>query len=94
VSAVGAGASAGPAAGAGAGAAAGSLEEQLAAARAENARLEARLASTTAWWSTAITKIEPGVIELRGYPVQQLIGNVDFISTVWLMTRGELPSPQ
>lgn len=71
-----------------------SLEEQLAAAQAENARLEARLASTTAWWSTAITKIEPGVIELRGYPVQQLIGNVDFISTVWLMTRGELPSPE
>ena len=71
-----------------------SLEEQLAAARAENARLEARLASTTAWWSTAITKIEPGVIELRGYPVQQLIGTVDFISTVWLMTRGELPSRQ
>ena len=70
-----------------------SLEEQLAAARADNVRLETRLASTTAWWSTAITNIEPGVIELRGYPVQQLIGNVDFISTVWLMTRGELPSP-
>ena len=70
----------------------GSLEEELAAARAENARLEARLASSTAWWSTGITKIEPGVIELRGYPVQQLIGTVDFISTVWLMTRGELPS--
>ncbi|MBF4577996.1 citryl-CoA lyase [Frigoribacterium sp. VKM Ac-2530] len=66
----------------------------MAAAQAENARLEARLASTTAWWSTAITRIEPGVIELRGYPVQQLIGNVDFISTVWLMTRGELPSPE
>ncbi|MBD8584165.1 citryl-CoA lyase [Frigoribacterium sp. CFBP 8766] len=66
----------------------------MAAAQAENARLEARLASTTAWWSTAITKIEPGVIELRGYPVQQLIGNVDFISTVWLMTRGELPSAE
>jgi len=93
-SGAGAGAGDGAGAGAGAGAAAGSLEEQLAAARAENARLEARLASTTAWWSTAITKIAPGVIELRGYPVQQLIGNVDFISTVWLMTRGELPSPQ
>jgi citrate synthase len=87
------GAGSGSRSGAGAGAGAGSLEEQLAAAQAENARLEARLASTTAWWSTAITKIEPGVIELRGYPVQQLIGNVDFISTVWLMTRGELPSP-
>jgi citrate synthase len=78
----------------GAGSGSSSLAEQLATAQAENARLEARLASTTAWWSTAITKIEPGVIELRGYPVQQLIGNVDFISTVWLMTRGELPSPE
>jgi citrate synthase len=69
------------------------LEARLAAAQEENARLEARIASTTAWWSTGITKIEPGVIELRGYPVQQLIGKVDFISTVWLMTRGELPDP-
>jgi citrate synthase len=86
-------AGAGPGAGPGAGSGAGSLEAQLAAAQAENARLEARLASTTAWWSTAITKIEPGVIELRGYPVQELIGRVDFISTVWLMTRGELPDP-
>jgi citrate synthase len=69
------------------------LEARLVAAQEENARLEARIASTTAWWSTGITKIEPGVIELRGYPVQQLIGKVDFISTVWLMTRGELPDP-
>ncbi|WP_423918971.1 citryl-CoA lyase [Frigoribacterium sp. 2-23] len=53
-----------------------------------------RLASTTAWWASGITKIEPGVIELRGYPVQQLIGQVDFISTVWLITRGELPEPR
>lgn len=69
------------------------LERRLAEAHAETARLEARLASTTAWWSTGLTRIAPGVIELRGYPVQQLIGEVDFISTVWLMTRGELPEP-
>ncbi|ROS54120.1 citryl-CoA lyase [Frigoribacterium sp. PhB24] len=69
------------------------LETRLAAAQAETARLEARIASTTAWWSTAITKIEPGVIELRGYPVQQLIGNLGFVETVWLMTRGERPEP-
>lgn len=49
---------------------------------------------TTAWWSTAITKIEPGVIELRGYPIQELIGQLDFVSTIWLMVRGELPDPR
>jgi citrate synthase len=69
------------------------LEARLAAAQAETARLEARIASTTAWWATGITKIEPGVIELRGYPVQQLIGNLGFVETVWLMTRGERPEP-
>ena len=69
------------------------LEARLAAEQAETARLEARIASTTAWWSTGITKIEPGVIELRGYPVQQLIGNLGFVETVWLITRGERPEP-
>ena len=26
------------------------------------------------WWGTAVSRIEPGVIELRGRPVQELIG--------------------
>jgi citrate synthase len=33
----------------------------------------------------------PGVVELRGIPVQELIGSVDFVSMIWLMVRGELP---
>lgn len=52
---------------------------------------ETTVADTTAWWATAITRIAPGEIDLRGYPIQQLIGRLDFISTVWLMVRGELP---
>ncbi|GAB3477192.1 citryl-CoA lyase [Nocardiopsis coralliicola] len=47
-----------------------------------------------AWWSTAITRIAPGEIELRGYPVQDLIGGTDFISVIWLLLRGELPDPE
>jgi citrate synthase len=44
------------------------------------------------WWSTAITDIQPGVIRLRGYAVEDLIGAVSYPQMVWLMTRGELPS--
>ena len=36
--------------------------------------------------------MNPGVIRLRGYPIQDLIGNVGFPQVVWLMLRGELPS--
>lgn len=46
-----------------------------------------------AWWTTAIVDIQPGEIRLRGYPVQDLIGQVSFAQTIWLMVRGELPSP-
>ena len=44
------------------------------------------------WWQTEIIDVRPGEIALRGYPVQELIGNVGFVDTIWLMLRGELPS--
>ncbi|APU13195.1 MULTISPECIES: citryl-CoA lyase [Actinoalloteichus] len=50
------------------------------------------IADTTAWWSTAVTRIAPGEIELRGYPIEQLIGRLDFVSTIWLLTKGALPT--
>lgn len=46
---------------------------------------------TTAWWSTDLVRVEPGKIELSGYPVEQLIGDASFVDTIWLMLRGELP---
>lgn len=46
------------------------------------------------WWTTSIIDIEPGRIAMRGYPIEQLIGRVGFAEMVWLMLRGELPSPQ
>jgi citrate synthase len=46
------------------------------------------------WWATAVSHMEPGVIELRGHPVQDLIGTTSLTSMIWLMLRGELPSPR
>jgi len=46
-----------------------------------------------AWWATAVSHMEPGVIELRGRPVQDLIGTTGLASMIWLMLRGEVPTP-
>jgi citrate synthase len=45
-----------------------------------------------AWWSTDIIEMRPGMIRLRGYPIEDLIGQVSFPAMIWLMLRGELPS--
>jgi citrate synthase len=44
------------------------------------------------WWRTAIIEMEPGMIRLRGYPVEDLIGRVSFPAMIWLMLRGDLPT--
>ncbi|VVE75162.1 citryl-CoA lyase [Pandoraea captiosa] len=44
------------------------------------------------YWSTSIIDIHPGSINVRGYPIQDLIGNVSFPQMIWLMLRGELPT--
>jgi citrate synthase len=43
------------------------------------------------WWRTSIIDMEPGRIALRGYEIQDLIGNAGFVEMIWLMTRGEMP---
>jgi citrate synthase len=45
------------------------------------------------WWSTSIVDIHPGEIDVRGYPIQDLIGKISFPQMIWLMVRGELPTP-
>src|ERR1700761_9563362 len=47
-----------------------------------------------AWWRTGIIDIEPGIIRVRGYPIEQLTGAISFPAMIWLMLRGELPSPE
>jgi len=44
------------------------------------------------WWRSSIIEMKPGVIRYRGYPIEELIGNVSFAQMIWLMTRGELPT--
>ena len=42
-------------------------------------------------WPTAITKIEPNKVQLRGYPIDQLMGEISYAQAVYLALKGELP---
>jgi len=55
---------------------------------------EELLAEAKAWWTTEIIDVQPGKIAMRGYPIQELIGKVSFPQMIWLMLRGDLPSPE
>jgi citrate synthase len=50
------------------------------------------LQDASRWWTTGIIDIEPGRIHVRGYPIQELIGELRFPEMVWLMLRGEVPT--
>lgn len=43
-------------------------------------------------WPTAITKIEPNKICLRGYKLDDLMGRISYAQAVYLALRGEMPS--
>jgi citrate synthase len=45
------------------------------------------------WWATSVSRMEPGVVELRGRLVQDLIGSTSLVGMIWLMLRGDLPEP-
>jgi citrate synthase len=45
-------------------------------------------------WKTAITKVEPNKLLLRGYKIDQLMGNISFSQAIYLAIKGELPSPE
>ncbi|GHF41911.1 citrate synthase [Amycolatopsis bartoniae] len=52
------------------------------------------VADVADWWATGIIRMAPGVVELRGTPVQELIGSRSFVETIWLLVRGDAPSPR
>jgi citrate synthase len=56
-----------------------------------NTNADQLLRDATAWWSTALIDIRPGEINVAGYPIQELIGELSFPEMIWLMLRGELP---
>jgi len=44
------------------------------------------------WWQTDIIDMAPNQVRLRGFPIEDLIGNIGFADMVWLMTRGAKPN--
>ncbi|RMG55493.1 MAG: citryl-CoA lyase [Acidobacteria bacterium] len=42
-------------------------------------------------WKTAITKVEPNKILLRGYRLDELIGRISYGDAIYLALKGELP---
>ena len=45
-------------------------------------------------WKTAITDVKPNKICMRGYPVDQLIGKISFAQAIYLVLKGEFPTPE
>jgi citrate synthase len=45
-------------------------------------------------WKTGITDVEPNKVKVRGYPVDELIGKISFSEAIYLVLKGELPSPE
>lgn len=49
------------------------------------------MSKVSSWWRTSIIDIHPGIIRVRGYLIEDLIGRIGFPEMIWLMLRGELP---
>src|SRR5213082_1739671 len=50
-------------------------------------------ADRKATWNTAITRVEPNRVGVRGYDIAELMGRVSFGAAVYLILTGDLPSP-
>ena len=59
---------------------------------ARERRAASRMASSDRW-HTAITQIEPNKILIRGYPVDEIMGRLNFGEAIYLLLVGELPTP-
>ncbi|MEW5980812.1 MAG: citryl-CoA lyase [Acidobacteriota bacterium] len=44
-------------------------------------------------WPTAITRVAPNEVEIRGFAVDELMGRLGFSEAIYLLLRGELPTP-
>jgi citrate synthase/citryl-CoA lyase len=43
-------------------------------------------------WETKITRVRPNELLVRGYRLEELIGDISYAAGIYLMLRGELPS--
>jgi citrate synthase len=44
-------------------------------------------------WMTAITEVKPNRIMTRGYLIDELMGRISFAQAIYLILKGDLPSP-
>ncbi|MGB2905822.1 MAG: citryl-CoA lyase [Candidatus Aminicenantaceae bacterium] len=45
-------------------------------------------------WKTGITDVAPNRVAVRGHSVDELIGKITFSQAIYLVLKGELPSPE
>ena len=45
-------------------------------------------------WNSAVTRIEPNRVAVRGYDIAELMGRVSFGAAAYLILTGELPKPE
>jgi succinyl-CoA synthetase alpha subunit len=64
----------------------------VAVLRAHNSRSLMTDAERKAVWTTAITRIEPNKVAVRGHDIASLMGKVSFGAAVYLILTGKLPS--
>jgi len=68
-------------------------EDHADAGRATTERHKHTRTTSPDRWATAITDIHPNRILIRGYPVDELMGRLSFAEGIYLLLRGELPTP-
>jgi len=44
-------------------------------------------------WKTSITDVQPNKLSVRCYPLDKLMGRISFAQAVYLVLKGEMPSP-
>lgn len=44
------------------------------------------------WWQTALIRMEPNQIDIRGRPIEGQIGTIGFVDMIWLCVCDYLPS--
>lgn len=45
-------------------------------------------------WKSSVTEVKPNKISIRGYSVDKLMGSVSFAQAIYLVLKGEMPSPE
>lgn len=45
-------------------------------------------------WKTSVTDVKPNRISIKGYPLDKLMGKISFAQAIYLVLKGEMPSPE